>query len=63
MALTVEEKVLQAGILAEKTDETTYPNMVYNCIASKSTGLNPEYFTRYNTKVVSAINLCYNNAE
>ena len=63
MALTVEEKVLQAGILAEKTDETTNPNMVYNSVASKSTGLNPDYFTGYNTKVVSAINLCYKNAD
>lgn len=63
MALTVEEKVLQAGILAEKTDETTNPNMVYSSMASKSTGLNPDYFTGYNTKVVSAINLCYKNAD
>ena len=63
MALTDEEKVLQAGILAEKTDETTNPNMVYNSIASKNTGLNPDYFTGYNTKVVSAINLCYKNAD
>ena len=63
MALTDEEKVLQAGILAEKTDEATNPNMVYNSIASKSTGLNPSYFTGYNTKVVSAINLCYKNAD
>ena len=63
MALTDEEKVLQTGILAEKTDSATNPNMVYSGVASKNTGLNPAYFAGYNTKIVNAINLCYKNAD
>ena len=35
MALTDQEKVLQAGILAEKTDEATNPNMTYSSMVDR----------------------------
>lgn len=63
MALTDEEKVLQAGILAEKTDEATNPNMTYSAIISNNKGLNPAYFTGNNTKIVNAINTSYKQAQ
>lgn len=56
MALTDEQLVLQADILASKTDSATNPNMVYKTIASLNKGLNPEIFTANNTKIVNAIN-------
>ncbi len=56
MALTDEQLVLQADILASKTDSATNPNMVYKTIASLNKGLNPEVFTANNTKIVNAIN-------
>ena len=56
MALTDEQLVLQADILASKTDSDTNPNMVYKTIASLNKGLNPEVFTANNTKIVNAIN-------
>lgn len=63
MALTDQEKVLQAGILAEKTDEATNPNMTYSSMATNNKGLNPAYFTGNNTKVVNAINSTYKQAQ
>ena len=63
MALTDEEKVLQAGILAEKTDAATNPNMVYSTSVMSNKGLNPAYFTGYNTKIVNAINSTYKQAQ
>ena len=63
MALTDQEKVLQAGILAEKTDEATNPNMAYSSMVTSNKGLNPEYFTGNNTKVVNAINSTYKQAQ
>ena len=63
MALTDEEKVLQAGILAEKTDSATNPNMTYSSMVTNNKGLNPAYFTGNNTKIVNAINLSYKQAQ
>ena len=63
MALTDQEKVLQAGILAEKTDEATNPNMVYSTAGAANKGLNPAYFTGNNTKIVNAMNKTYKQAE
>ena len=63
MALTDQEKVLQAGILAEKTDEATNPNMVYSTAGSANKGLNPAYFSGNNTKIVNAMNATYKQAE
>lgn len=63
MALTDQEKVLQAGILAEKTDEATNPNMTYTTSVVTNKGLNPAYFVGNNTKVVNAINSTYKQAQ
>lgn len=63
MALTDQEKVLQAGILAEKTDEATNPNMTYSSMATNNKGLNPAYFVGNNTKIVNAINSTYKQAQ
>lgn len=63
MALTDQEKVLQAGILAEKTDETTNPNMTYTTSVITNKGLNPAYFTGNNTKFVNAMNATYKQAQ
>ena len=63
MALTDEEKVLQAGILAEKTDTATNPNMTYTSSVINNKGLNPAYFTGNNTKIVNAMNKTYKQAE
>lgn len=63
MALTDEEKVLQAGILAEKTDTATNPNMTYTSSVINNKGLNPAYFAGYNTKIVNAINSSYKQAQ
>ena len=63
MALTDEEKVLQAGILTEKTDEATNPNMVYSTSGAANKGLNPAYFVGNNTKIVNAMNKTYKQAE
>lgn len=63
MALTDQEKVLQAGILAEKTDEATNPNMTYTSSVINNKGLNPAYFAGYNTKIVNAINSSYKKAQ
>lgn len=56
MAMSTEELLLQMNILASKTDEATNPNMVYKSTATLNKGLNPEYFTGQNTKIVNAIN-------
>lgn len=63
MALTDQEKVLQAGILAEKTDEATNPNMTYSSMVTSNKGLNPDYFTGNNTKIVNAVNSTYEQAQ
>ena len=63
MALTDQEKLLQAGILAEKTDEATNPNMTYSSMVTSNKGLNPDYFTGNNTKIVNAVNSTYEQAQ
>lgn len=63
MALTDEQKVLQADILTEKTDSDTNPNMTYSTSAAKNKALNPDTFSGNNSKVVNAINLTYKQAE
>ena len=54
MAMSDEELLLQMNILASKTEDN--PNMMYKANASLNKGLNPEYFTGNNTKIVNAIN-------
>ncbi len=56
MALTTEQLVLQADILASKTDSTTNPNMVYKSMEAINKGLNPDYFSGNKSKIVNAIN-------
>lgn len=63
MALTDEQKVLQADILAEKTDSSTNPNMTYSTSTAKNKTLNPNYFSGNDTKVVNAINATFKQAE
>ncbi len=55
MAMSDEELLLQMNILASKTADN--PNMVYKANAVLNKGLNPEFFTGNNTKIVNAINL------
>jgi hypothetical protein len=63
MALTDEQKVLQADILTEKTDSNTNPNMTYSTSTAKNKALNPNYFSGNDTKVVNAINATFKQAE
>ena len=55
MAMSDEELLLQMNILASKTADN--PDMVYKANAVLNKGLNPEFFTGNNTKIVNAINL------
>lgn len=63
MALTDEQKILQADILTEKTDSSTNPNMTYSTSTAKNKALNPNYFSGNDTKVVNAINATFKQAE
>ncbi len=54
MALTPEELLLQVNLLASKTSDN--PDMVYKANATLNKGLNPDYFTGQQTKIVNAIN-------
>lgn len=54
--LTSEELIQQAKMLTTKTDSSTNPNMTFSTILTRNTGLNPEYFTGYNTVIVNALN-------
>lgn len=64
MAMTLDEIMeLQAKILAARTDTSTNPNMKYNKLASRNTGLNPEYFSGNDTKMVNALNMLYKKAD
>ncbi len=62
MALTTEQLVLQADILASKTDSATNPNMAYKTSTVLNKGLNPDIFSGNNTKIVNAINMLAANA-
>lgn len=55
MAMSEEELKLQLEILTAKTEDN--PDMVYKANAMLNKGLNPNYFTGNNTKIVNAINL------
>ena len=55
MAMSEEELRLQLEILTAKTEDN--PDMVYNANALLNKGLNPNYFTGNNTKIINAINL------
>lgn len=62
MAMSEEELKRQLDILTEKTENN--PDMVYRSSAALNKGLNPEYFTGNNTKIVNAINwLAENNVQ
>ena len=50
-----EELLLQMNILASKTEDN--PDMVFKANKTLNKGLNPEYFTGNNTKIVNAINM------
>lgn len=54
MAMSDEELLLQMNILASKTEDN--PDMVYKANKILNKGLNPEYFTGTDTKIVNAIN-------
>ena len=56
MALSTEELLLQMQILTEKTDVNTNPNMVYKANKTLNKGLNPEYYSGNNTKIVNILN-------
>jgi predicted RNA binding protein with dsRBD fold (UPF0201 family) len=55
MAMTDEELLLQMNILTTATENNE--NMKYRANAALNKGLNPEFFTGNNTKIVNAINL------
>lgn len=58
MILTTDEKlILQADILSTAISKN--PNMIYKSSVLTNTGLNPNYFSENNTKIVNAINLSY----
>ena len=54
MAMTDEELLLQMNILTTATENNE--NMKYRANAALNKGLNPEFFTGNNTKIVNAIN-------
>lgn len=54
MALTDEELKLQLNILANRTDQNS--SMVFKANAILNKGLNPDFFTGQNTKIVNALN-------
>lgn len=56
MAMTDEELLLQMKILTEKTDSTTNPSMVFKTSKMLNKGLNPEYYSGNNTKIVNILN-------
>lgn len=55
MALTEEQILQQINVLTTKTSENT--SMAYKANATLNKGLNPEYFSGNNTKIVNALNL------
>ena len=60
MAMTDEELRLQMNILTSKIEDN--PNMPYKANGSLNKGLNPEFFTGNNTKIVNAINWLAENS-
>ena len=56
MALTTEQLLLQMELLTSKTDSTTNPDLIFKPSTALNKGLDPEFFTGNNTKLVNAIN-------
>ena len=56
MAMTDEELLLQMKILTDKADSATNPNMVYKSNKTLNKGLNPEYYSGNNTRIVNILN-------
>lgn len=54
MALTEDQILQQINVLTTKTSDNS--DMVYKANATLNKGLNPEFFTGNNTKIVNAIN-------
>lgn len=54
MALTEEQILQQINVLTQKTSDN--PEMVYKTSGTLNKGLNPNYFSGTNTKIVNAIN-------
>jgi hypothetical protein len=59
VAMTDEELLLQAKILSDKTDSTTNPNMQFKANKTLNKGLNPEYYSGNNTKIVNILNALF----
>lgn len=60
MALTDEQLAIQLQVLTEKTSDNA--SMTYTKTVRTNKGLNPEKFSSYNSKIVNAINLLYNDS-
>ena len=60
MALTDEQVLQQLTVLTEKTSDNA--SMKYTKSARTNKGLNPEKFSSYNSKIVNAINLLYDDS-
>jgi hypothetical protein len=56
MAMTDEELLLQMKILTEKADSSTNPNMVYKSNKILNKGLNPDYYSGNDAKIVNILN-------
>mgnify|MGYP006873264981 CR=1 FL=1 len=60
MALTDEQLAIQLQVLTEKTSDNA--SMTYSKAIRTNKALNPEKFSSYNSKIVNAINLLYNDS-
>lgn len=60
MTLTDEQLAIQLQVLTEKTSDNV--SMTYTKTVRTNKGLNPEKFSSYNSKIVNAINLLYNDS-
>ena len=60
MDLTDEQVLQQMYVLTEKTSDNA--SMKYTKTVRTNKGLNPEKFSSYNSKIVNAINLLYNDS-
>lgn len=60
MTLTDEQVLQQLSVLTEKTSDNA--SMKYTKSTRTNKGLNPEKFSSYNSKIVNAINLLYNDS-
>jgi hypothetical protein len=61
MAMTEEELLLQMNILASKTSDN--PNMTYKANKTLNKGLNPEFFSGNDSKIVNILNDMYSAIE